>query len=623
VSRRALIAAAVLLTVVAVVRIVTTYRVFAQTVDEPIHVACGFQWLATGKYDLDVEHPPLPRVLFALDAWLGGLKMNAGEQDAAPGTVDGRADRVTQGNVLLYRGDRYLRNLAGARAGNLPWFLLATAMVFVWGNRLSGPGTGVIAMALFGALPPILAHAGLATTDMPVTATVITALWFFRLWLEDPSRKRTLLLGAAIGLGCVSKFSFLMYFPVGALVLLIPRLRGLDYKRRLGQLAGAGVVAFLMIWAAYRFEHGLLYTTALHAMPQGTVENSAARYSEVPGYEWVRPDLVGRYHDYANLCAAQGRHGVDFVDWAKAAGFSSPNAGRSGKDTMIGAPPLPPIPLDDRLKEPFRRVDHFVRRHVPLPAITFFAGVEYVRLHASGGHAAYLFGERNETGWWYYFPVVFFFKTPLAFLALAVTGIVVLARRPEAVAWIAPAMLAAAMLTRINIGVRHVLPMYPFVAIAAAVGVMVVWRRSRVVAGALLLWFFAAGAIAHPDYLAHFNEAAGREPVRIAADSNLDWGQDLLRLAALARSERLEPLHISYFGSTAAGAHIPWSKPLPEGVCTPGWVAVSETSRVMDTKNQFDWLRPFPYRTVGASIRLYNVPASACAGATLDPRGQH
>ena len=574
--------------VVAVLRIAATWRVFSQTVDEPIHVAAGHQWLREGKYDLDVEHPPLARILFALDS-----------RDAA---VTG--DRVQRGNQLFERDGRYQRNLAFARAGNLPFFLLALFVVFAWTRKLAGDAAGLVAAALFAALPPILAHAGLTTTDMPAAATTIAALYAFAIWLDRPSWPRAALLGVAIAAGLLSKFSFLLLFPLGAAILAAFQFRRIRWRH----FAAVVPIVLFLVAAAYRFERGSLRDARLITAVPGTAEQIAARYSQAPGYDWVRPDILIAYYDYANAAARAGVAGVDFVDWAKASGYPSPRAGRSGRDTMQGAPPPAPKPL----AEPLRALWHRLIVLPELPGVAFLTGADYVRLHSLLGHGeAWLFGENRPSGYWYYFPVVVFFKTPLAFLLFAVAGFVWLARRRALPLVLIPlAMLGVSMTSRINIGVRHVLPLYPFLTIAAACGVVLLWQRSRVVVVLLGAWYLIATAVAHPDYLSYFNEAAGRHPERIAADSNLDWGQDLLRLAAVVKDE---PLHISYFGTAQWWEHLPKAREL-EPRCTTGWVAVSEMIYLRHHGAELRWLTRFePERRVGTSIRLYRIPAGACA----------
>lgn len=568
------------LLLIAVLRVASTYRVFSQTIDEPIHVAAGFQWLTTDRYDLDFEHPPLSRILFAIDPWLDGVAQPAG-------------NRVEQGNALFYRDGRYLHHLTLARAGNLVWLLLALGTVFVWTKKLAGTGAAILAAALLGALPPVLAHAGLATTDMALAGITVTALYLFDRWLDEPTWARAIALGIAVGAGLLSKFSFPLFFPLGALCLL--RRTRISIR----QAAVAGSMAILLVWAGYKFEATRLVDHRLANRPPEAPEHVAAKYSRVHGYEWVRPDLVKRYRRFGELGAVN----VDFVDWARAAGYPSPLAGRKG-NTMANAPALPPVSFRDRVLEPFHRAGQWIALHVPIPATGFFRGLQVVRVHAMLGHSAYLFGEHRHEGWWYYFPVVLFLKTPVAFLILSIIGIATLRR---GIAFAPLLMLAAVMPTSINIGVRHILPLFPLLAILGGIGAVALWRRSRVAAAALLLWYFIATAIAHPDYLAYFNELAGRHPERIVCDSNLDWGQDLLRLVDEAEREKLDPLYVSYFGSNDWERHLPRARPLGATPVT-GWIAVSEEHYLRRVVGDYPWLAKYePVRRIGKSIRLYRI----------------
>jgi hypothetical protein len=398
--------------------------------------------------------------------------------------------------------------------------------------------------------------------------------------------------------------------------------------KRVGQLCVACILVFLLVWSCYRFSVDTITAAHLQFTRAGSSLDAAARYAQVPGYEWVRSDLLERYRDYGEYAGVRGASGIDFVDWAKAAGFPSPLAGRHGHDTMAGAPPSPPLSLRDRMLEPIRRRWHWISVHVPLPAPFFIAGLQLVAQHSRGGHPAFLLGQYSSHGWWYYFPVVWFFKTPLPFVILSIAGIALLAvrgwktRDGEALAVaIAPlAMFIPAMVAGINIGVRHILPIYPLMAIASAFAVQSLWsgRPGRRIAVVLLLaWQLVSTTMAHPDYLAWFNEAAGKHPEEIAVDSNLDWGQDLLRLVDEIRRSRIDRLYLSYFGSADPKRHPIPAQPLAAKTPECGWVAVSEMNlkfgglmaRKENRGENLRWLRAYePVRRVGKSIRLYDIP---------------
>ncbi|HOL69931.1 MAG TPA: glycosyl transferase [Bryobacteraceae bacterium] len=359
---------------IACIWIAATYTVFNHTVDEPVHIAAGMEWLDKGVYRYEAQHPPLARVMSAVGPCLLGIRSQGKEAQH-------------EGTGILYSGGRYDRNLAASRAGILPFFIVASVTVYVWANWAFGPPVAVMAVLLFTSLPPVLAHAGLSTTDMALTAFLGAAFLSALLWAERPSLKRSVVFGVTAALAALSKLSFLAFFPVCAAASLVcyfaihratlrQRLRALaanwfPYTRG---LAVAVVVAALVIWAGYRFSFA----------------------------------------------------------------YSS-----------------------------------FVGARVPAPEL--FAGIQEVINHNKEGHVTYLLGERSESGFWYYYPVVLAVKTPLAFHALLFAGIVACARKKLAGLWF-PALafpagiLLVGLFSRINIGVRHILPVYIGFAIVAAGG---------------------------------------------------------------------------------------------------------------------------------------------------------
>jgi hypothetical protein len=262
---------------------------------------------------------------------------------------------------------------------------------------------------------------------------------------------------------------------------------------------------------------------------------------------------------------------------------------------------------------------HHVAESVPIPAPAFAVGFAIVKNHDALGHNAYLLGRWSTKGWWYYFPVVFFYKTPLPVLFLAAWGVVLIARsgnRPAIACVLAgAAIMGAAMTSSINIGLRHVLPVYVPLSIVAAYAVTEIWQRSRDAFGravliALLAWTFAGVAADHPDYMAWFNEAAQPNPSRIAVDSNLDWGQDGLRLARVLREMDIHDAAVDIGGAMRNEAHgIPTRGPDPLQK-TPGWVAIGEsTLAARRARGEYAWLSAYrPVRRVGTSIRLYYIP---------------
>ena len=467
-----------LIVVLTLARVATTHRVFSQTIDEGTHLLAGYEILTRG-ITTEMMHPPLPRMLFAVPF------MNEPQPRVEP-----------RYHELLLRNDRYTQNLARARMGNLVFLALGIVAVALWGRRLFSPVAGLIAAGVYASLPPILAHGGVATTDMAAAATLPLALYFLTVLLDRapaPAEragsawsavlKGAVPLGLAIALGMLCKYSFVVYFPACALVLLIVR-RRLPWKELvLSAIVAGAIVAMVIPPAAY----------------------------------------------------AEGLRVVS---------------------KMNGDPPK-----------------------------------------------AVLFGEVRPGGWWYYFPVALFFKTPIPFLILALIG----CWRRRELALIAGVILAIAMTSNINIGVRHILPIYAALAVAVA-AVRVRWTTI-----ALLAWLVGGSALAHPDYLPWFNVLAGPEPHRVLNDSNLDWGQDVLRLVRLCRDEKISAITTSV-ATTAPLDRIglPPRSELQAMQPAHGWVAISELNIALgrDISPEVrvwldELLRGRDYRRVGKSIRLY------------------
>ena len=378
--------AVVALILIASVRIVSTYTVFNHTSDEPNHIACGMEWLDKGTYTYEAQHPPLARVAAALGPYLLGIRSQGSPK---PNTLE----VPREGTKILYRDHHYDLTLALARLGVLPFFWIACLVMYWWGKRYFGATAAVVTVFLFSFLPPVLAHAELATTDMALTAFLGAAFVSALAWLEQPSPLSGALFGACTGLAMLSKFSVVAFLPASFAVALIwfllaerPTLAWLAaaVKRRLPSFGLAVLVGMVVIWAGYRLSFGA-------------------------------PDFTS----------------------------------------------------------------------LRLPAPEVFSGIRAVMRHNATGHPTYLLGMRNITGFWYFYPVVLAVKTPLAFLFLLAYGVVLALRKrsPYRRAWI-PVSFAAGILlvgleSHINIGVRHILPIYMAFSILAAMAAPRLLELSR------------------------------------------------------------------------------------------------------------------------------------------------
>jgi hypothetical protein len=503
---------AILLVLIATLRIAGTYWVFNHTIDEPAHIACGMEWLSKGTYGLEAQHPPLARVMTAIGPYLDGARSA------------GRDGIYNEGAAILYTDNHYDTRLALARAGVLPFFWLACFVIFHWGSRCSNSLGGLLTLLVFTNTPTVLAHAGLATTDMALTAGLAATLFQFLIWIDQPSWRNTILLGASAAIAVLSKLTALPFFPA---------------------CVGAALLFYV-----------------IRAKPPAAIFAAKAKMLALPA-------LVSLL-----LFSA-------FV-WA---GF------------------------------------RFSFNGVPAPE--FFEGLKQVLNHNASGHPSYLLGTFSDSGFWYYYPAALFFKTPVPILILAVLGF---AWRGSSAVWI-PAAFAAGLLfftafSRINIGTRHVLPIFVFMALLAGYASMkmltghVKWMR--IANAALLAWIAISTAASHPDYLPYFNFFAGDKPQDILVDSDLDWGQDMKRLGA-----KLQDVGASYVSfNPFIVAHLERVHGFPRILesdpenPTPGWNAVSLTVLKLDRLGlgrEHPEIIPWPDRlkpnaTVGKGVLLYFIP---------------
>ena len=274
---------------------------------------------------------------------------------------------------------------------------------------------------------------------------------------------------------------------------------------------------------------------------------------------------------------------------------------------MYGFAPNELLAMLAEAKAPPDRALFFLLSHFRLPAPELFAGLAHLGEHTLFGHPSYFLGQIRTHGVWYFFPIVIAVKTPIAFLILAALG----ARRASIPVLSAAAIVVMAMVSRINLGVRHVLPIYPLLAIAGGIALIEMWQRRRMVAIVLGAWMAVSSLLAHPDYIAYFNELAGRHPERIVVDSDLDWGQDLPRLRDAVVDRRIDRLWIAYFGSTDLSRYpiAPAIRRLPPRTMVKGWIAISKTSLkgAYGRPDDYAWLeQQTPVQEIGKSILLYH-----------------
>lgn len=558
------------------------------TYDEGVHLLSGYRILTAFDHDFNHEHPPLMKVLAALP-----VVHEAAAKPLEPWTYRREYDEWPLSHDWLYHandGDRLLSlgrlpvAVAGAGLAVLVFivaFSLAARGAPPWtaGAAKAGLMIASAAAALFATEPNLLAHGALITTDMGMTLFFFAAAAAFERTLSTRAgraRAWAAVTGLVWGLALLTKFTSILLAPaflvMGAASVFLdrtgPRDRpetaraGRDVRREVRRGGAPGPAQGSAPWRRLLVTLGIVAAVALVV-----------------------------------LNAGYGFHG-SFTSLSKMK-LESESLRLRAKGALGGIP-------------------------LPVPA-PWVAGYDHAE---AGGQRwwSYLMGMHSMTGWRGYYLVAMLVKTSIPLLLLSLAG-GALSRRLEGIdgrrlllLMIPPALLLAGFTFSANlknIGLRYILPIYPFLCVLGGVGAAALWRSwrgyGRAAAVVLLVWAAAAEARIYPDHLAYFNEIAGGPDGGRwwLLDSNLDWGQDLKGLGAWMKANGVEKIFLDYFGRAC---------PRYYGIRTTrdfegGYLAVSATNLegvYTEDRTRYDFLKGAqPVASIGHSILVYNVPRPA------------
>ncbi len=493
------------------------------TFDEPTHLTAGYSYWVKHDYRLDPENGNLPARWASLPLLFGHLRFPAQSSAAWQQSSVGLTSRqffseLGNDSDSMLQPARLMMSLFGAGL---------CLLIFAWTRSLFGTVAGLISETLMVFDPNMLAHGALVTSDVAAAFFFTAAVWsvwrLFHLvtwqtlilaalsvsglFLTKMSAPCFLIMGGALGL-----FRIWSKEPIG---LALPGLKWAASAKiaKVGAIAALGTVlgavTFLSIWAAFGF-----------------------RYSALAEEGQPRDILNARWD------------------------FLLDDTGATGS------------------------VLKFVRDHHILPE-AFVYGVAYVTKN-SQSRPSFLDEHWSNVGFQTFFLKAFLYKTPLPLIALLVLGVVALAmwsfarwrKRKDAEVQsppLPPIQLAPlfviivvygvfAWSTRLNIGHRHLLPLYPAIFIlCGSCAWFVIRQRSKIGAALLCLlisWDIFSSFSIRPHYLAYFNESIGgpANGYKHLVDSSLDWGQDLPDLKSLidhlpSDQTQRSNLYLAYFGT--------------------------------------------------------------------------
>jgi hypothetical protein len=277
---------------------------------------------------------------------------------------------------------------------------------------------------------------------------------------------------------------------------------------------------------------------------------------------------------------------------------------------------------------------------------TWWEGLSRVLAHQEGGHQAFFLGEYSTQGWWSYFLVAFLIKTPVGTLLLIAASLIFFRageplERRTVVFLLLPVIILflAASEGRINIGLRHVLPVYPLLIVLASRMATLKWRSigaQVAVVGIPVVMTAVSSLRVAPHQLAYFNELVGGpgNGLRYLSDSNIDWGQDLIGVKTFMDREGLPMIYLAYFGNPPPAAlgirfqyapgfgHLepPSLDALPVGA--PREILAISVARLQGllpgNRDLYSWLwGRQPIGKIGYSIYLYDITGDASAHLNL------
>ncbi len=522
------------------------------TSDEPYHIARGVSALFSSDarlppeartggirgafsrdFRMSVAHPPLINLICALPLLaLDDLKVPFRDPVWLSGDYDPALRKFRFHQALLWTGkirgwegnEDPLKIILLCRIPVMIMSVVLGFLVFLASRSLYGGRGALASLALYSFSPAVIAHARLATTDLGCALfTFIFALALCRL-MERGDWKSLLLAGLSFGLAQLAKYSSIILIP------MIPAVMILCTRER----PSAALRSF--------FE-----------------TNPGKKEFRTGFFAWIMILVMGA-----------------FIIWA-GYGFeidSIHEIPEPGEASLVG--------FGLYLKTGLCRL----MRAVPIPPRTYYFGLARTLLDTSSHyHELYFMGHTSSSGWWYYYPVLFLMKEPLPFLPLILISVISRAKTRLG-SWRTLPMVFLVMgagylfffmfFNQKNIGIRHVLPIYPFIFVWTG-GLFQngnkgkIWRYSTL---GLLALYAAASLSAFPDYLVYFNSLVG------GPDGGLkysvvgeDWGQDMPALARFQARKKIKTIHYDPYGNSSPGRYGISSEPVDCSDLKPGWYA--------------------------------------------------
>lgn len=478
------------------------------TSDENSHIAAGYINVYFNDYRFNIEHPPLIKQLSALPLLFMKLNFPYNIYKVSSG---GGTDIVNIQIPFLFKiGNNLDRILFFSRLPNILLGLLLGFLIYLYSKKLNGVYAGLISLACFAFCPNFLGHTPLVTMDVAISCFYFITVYFLLRYFETKKDLFLFLTGIFLGLTLISKYSGLVLIPV----IYVLAVAGVFFCSSKDKQFSSQLNKWLLILGIPIFILTVAYKGS---------------------FRMIFPALL----IYVFSCLLYKKSSFKY------------KIQLTGKILLIVL----------TIGFLFVILDYTDYKWFPLhsPTMAYFKGLAYFIGHAEGGHTAYLLGHYSDKGWWYYFPIAMFLKTPLAAIILVILGAIGLWLKKEnnlnKIFLIIPGLLyffVACFINKVNIGVRHVLPVFPFLYVIAGYAVNIGhsdFKRnlSRKLIFLLLaiLAFDSLGS--YPCHLSYFNRMVGgvKNGYKFLGDSNIAWGQDYKRLKKYIADNKIKEIKIA------------------------------------------------------------------------------
>ncbi|OIP24727.1 hypothetical protein AUK11_02525 [bacterium CG2_30_37_16] len=560
-------------------------------VDEIAHIPAGYSYLTTGDYRLNPEHPPIIKDLavipllfmhvnFPYDYWASN---NEGK------TVN---NQWMMGWRFIYEsGNNPDAMILATRIPIMLLSLLTGFIVYRWAKKLYGQNAAYFALFLYVLDANIIAHSRFVTTDLGITAALVIHLYILWKFIRSPRWNGLIFAGLSFGFVMVAKFSAAILAPIYGLIFLYVVIKNINQEKS----------------------------------PDKFFNNFSSG-------KWQK-----RFWGYFSSFAMIVLIGV-FLTWVVYA-FHIINMPVQVQHDLI----TEAIPYSEDTKGILNILHKTTDNPVLRPMGHYLLGFTMVASHVNGGHDAFLAGQSSNKGWWYYYPVAFLIKTPIPTMIFMVLAVVLWKRFKtkdffdQFYLLVPPlVLLGMGMQGSLNLGIRYMLPVYPFIFISVAKMVNIIdfkalknlTKKSLPAIGftLLLVWYALSNFFIYPSYLSYFNESIGgpKNGYKWLIDSNVDWGQDVKRLSNWVDKEGIDKIYVDVFPGPMPAKYymedkmVEWHVQNFENQWPEGYLAVSETffqnSRLKTKqgveKIDYSILDGYkPIAQIGYSILIYKLPA--------------